>query len=116
MKPADVDAAVTENSSDASNHARHIAIMHDQHVAVGNRFDMKTVNLSDAALARLAAVNKHAARQRLLVGVANHAGGNSGSRVCATAHVTGSDFDAPLFGDQEGVDYVHARADIAQQA
>src|SRR5712692_11513272 len=103
MKTADVDAAVTENGPDSSNNARDIAIMHDEHVAVGNRFDMKTVNFGDAALARFAAVNKHASGQRLLACVANHAGANRGSRVCAAAHVTGSDFDSSLFGDQKRI-------------
>src|SRR5216684_530811 len=56
MKPANVDAAVSQNGSDAANHTGDVAIMHDQHVTAGNRFDMKAVDFSDAALARFAAV------------------------------------------------------------
>ena len=55
---------------------------------------MKTINLSDAALARLTTINKHAAGQRLFAGITNHTSSDCGSRVSATAHVTGSDFDS----------------------
>ncbi len=116
MKSADVDSAVPQNGSDASNHSRHIAVMHHQHMAVGNRFDMKTVNLSNAALARVAIVNKDASGQRLLGGVADDARSNGWAGPSAAAHVTGSDFDSTLFGDQESVDDIHPRADVTQQA
>ena len=51
MKSADVNAAFPQNCADAANHSGHVAIVHHQHITLRNRFNAKSVDLSDPAMA-----------------------------------------------------------------
>src|SRR5688572_5188725 len=113
MEAADINSALTKNCPHPANHPRHVAISHDNHVAMRQRFDMKAVDFSNASFTVLTPVIEDCARKNLLATVCYDSGSNCRRRVTAGAHVRGRNVDAPFFCDDKAVNYVHARTHVS---
>ena len=74
MKATDVYSAFTKDRSHTTNNARHIAISHYEHVALGNHLDVKSIYFSDTALAGLFTEAKDGSGQRLFGNITQDTG------------------------------------------
>src|SRR5438552_3092837 len=74
MKATDVNTPITQNCADPADDPGHVPIPHHEHVAMRNRFNVKSVDLSDAAFTSTASRFENSTGHRLLAGITEHAG------------------------------------------
>src|ERR1044072_7509147 len=85
-------------------------------MAMRCRFEMKAVNLRDAAFTLLPAIPKERSRETLCRRTGADLGMNRGRAFATRANVSRRYFYSALVGDQKRVHNVHSRADVAQQS
>jgi hypothetical protein len=67
MKAADVNAALAQYRAYSTDYAGHVAVPHHKHMALRSGLDVKAVDFSDAALARLLANAEDSSSEQLLL-------------------------------------------------
>src|SRR5262249_23256374 len=113
MKVADVDPMIAQDGSDATNDPGYVAVLHQKHVPARRGFDVKAVDLGDAALALAAGNSKNRAGHCSLAVPGNHPRANRRNKIAARAHVSSRHRDAAFLRNDEGINRVNARAHVA---
>src|SRR6185312_1594616 len=99
MKMADVDATLAENRADATDHAGHVMVAHDQHVTVRRSFDVKAIDLSDTTFTRPGSIAEDSTSQGLLATLRDYAGLDRRHRIRTSTNVRCRNCNATFFRD-----------------